>query len=68
VANGQINGKQRRRAKIINVNCAINVPRCLSFQLTVITLDFHMVRILNMDDAKQNLMLQYSQLFLRTTN
>ena len=48
--NGQTNGKQRRRAKIINVNFAINVPSCLSFQLTIITQDFHMVRLLNMDD------------------
>jgi hypothetical protein len=59
--NGQTNGKQRQGANIINVNFEINMPLCLSFQLTIITLDYHMVRTLNMDGGKQNVMLQYCQ-------
>lgn len=62
---GQTDGKLRGGAKIINVNFAINVPHCLSFRLTITTLDYHMVRPLNMDDAKQKVMLQYSQLFFQ---
>lgn len=61
--NDQINSKQRRGAKIITVNFETNVPRCLSFQLTIIILDYYTVRPLNMVDAKQKVTLQYSQLF-----
>ena len=59
----QTNGKQLWGTKITDVNFAINVPRCLSFQLTITTLDYHMVWSSNMDDAKQKVMLQYSQVF-----
>jgi hypothetical protein len=43
--------------RLIDVKSAINMPRYLSFQLTIIISVYYILQRLNMDDAKQKAML-----------